>query len=267
VTGEPIACRTRAARLVDRAFVGDLPAWRRRRLRRHLAACASCRARYDRLALADRQLGGRDRLGAAAVADLERTLVAGATSGRRRRAVWAGVGALVTAAVVVLVVSLRDAGPPELRPRGPGVVLGDRMPGVRLFCVEGGTRVVAESRVVPVAGPVPALRCTLDAELQLAYSSPDLEGLTMVAFGRQGQSIRYYAPRAGDAEAVALAPDRVDEPLAWSTRLGVKHDPGAYEVVVRFYDRPVRAEDAAGGVVAPLGELRGRLELVSGSAP
>jgi hypothetical protein len=265
VTDRP-ACAARWARSVDRAFVGDLAAWRRRRLRRHLTGCAACRARYDRLALVDRQLGAGSVVSPRAIALLEHEVVTGATPWTRRRSVWAGLGAAVTACGILLALSLRRDEEPELRPRGDRVVLGDRAPGVRLFCVEDGARVVGDSRVAAVAGGVPALGCTLDAELQLAYSTPDLEGLSMVAFGRRGQSIRYYAPRAGDAESVPLAPDRIDEPLAWSTRLGVKHELGDYEVVVRIFDRSVRATDAVDGTVAPIAELRGRLAITAGGA-
>jgi hypothetical protein len=265
VTDPRPSCGSGFARLVDRAFVGDLPRWRLRRLRRHLATCATCRERYDRLAVVDRQLGGQRDLGVRAIADLEEPVITGAAPRLRRRAVWAGVGALATAGAVLLGLSLRGDETPALRPRGSGIVLGERTPGVRLFCIEGGTHVVAESRVSDVAGPVPALRCTLGAELQLAYSTPDLEGLTMVAFGRRGQSIRYYAPTDGDAAAVPLDPDRVDEPLAWSTRLDVQHEIGEYEVIVRIFDRSVGAADAATGRVDPVAELRGRIEINAGA--
>lgn len=262
-------CTARRARLVERDFVGDLARWRRRRLRRHLRGCDDCRRLYDRLAAADRQLGAGRVLSEAAIDAVGDAVVGSATPWRRRRSVWVGVGSLATAAAVLVALSVRDQARPDLRPRGDGIVLGDRMPGIRLFCVEtdaAGARVVGEARVVSVAGPLPRLRCTLDAELQLAYSSPDLEGLTMVAFGRKGQSIHYYAPRSADAESIPLEPDRIDVALDWSTRLGVKHEPGEYEVLVQFFDRAVIASDAAAGAETPSATLRARLEIVAPGA-
>lgn len=260
-------CGTRYPRLIDRAFVGPIAGWRQRRLRRHLATCAWCRDRYDRLAVVDRQLGlGVGALSPAAIDRLAQVI--GVTR-PDRRAVWAGVGALATAGVVIaLLATGRRDGTPELRPRG-GVVVGDRQPGVRLFCIGGdrdGPKVIAEARVVSVAGLAPPLRCNLDAELQLAYSSPDLEGLTMVAYGRRESTLYYYAPRSADAEGVRLRPDQIDEPLDWSTRLGVKHEAGSYEIVVRFFDRPVTAAEAVAGGSAWLAELRGTMVLEPGGA-
>jgi hypothetical protein len=78
----------------------------------------------------------------------------------------------------------------------------------------------------------------------------------MIAFARRGDEVLYYAPRPGEAQAVSLQADRIDEPLPWSTRLEVRHRVGTYELVVRFYDRPVTVDDEH---VAPLAELRGQL--------
>ena len=262
-------CTARRARLVERDFVGDLSRWRRRRLRRHLGGCDDCRRLYDRLAAADRQLGAGRVLPETAIDAIGEAVVGSATPWIRRRSVWVGVGSLATAAAVLVALSVRDHARPELRPRGDGILLGDRTPGIRLFCVEAdaaGARVAGEARVVSVAGPLPRLRCTLDDELQLAYSSPDLEGLTMVAFGRNGQSIHYYAPRSGEDESVPLVPDRIDMALDWSTRLGVNHQPGEHEVHVLFFDRTVIASDAAAGIETPSATLRARLEIVAPGA-
>jgi hypothetical protein len=143
--------------------------------------------------------------------------------------------------------------------------------GVRAFCVavyDGRAVVIADSRA-GLPGQAPALRCNLDAELQLAYSTPELEGLTMVAFGLQERAVHYYAPRSPEAPAVPLASGRIDEPLAWSTRLGVKHRPGTYDVVVRVFDHPVAAAAAVAGGARPRSELRFTLvvDAEEGSAP
>lgn len=259
-------CRTRFPGLIDRAFVHGLSRWRRRRLRRHLATCAACRRSYDRLEIVERQLGGdREPLSAATVDELGATVVGLATRSTGRRMMWAGIAATATASAIAFVLVPRADAPGELRPRGTGVVAGERFPGARIFCIVGAAgqaRVVAERRLE--SGRMsPPLRCPLDAEIQLAYSTPDAEGLTMVAFSRKETSLLILAPRWGDENAVPLAADRVDESLGWSTRLAVNHTVGSYEVVVRIFDRPVLARAAIEGTVRPISELRGRLELLA----
>lgn len=260
-----MSCRGRFPRLVERAFAGALSPRASRELRRHLAGCASCRVRYERLAAVDRQLGAGAPLARFAADAIEREVLATVEAPRRRFGLWAGVGAAVAAAAVVLLVVVwpRDE---ALRARG-GVGAG-RTPGVRLFCVDpgavldgGAARVVADAAVIASARPTPAIRCRITQELQLAYTTPPRDGLTMVAFARHRDTILRYAPPSGEAVAVDLAPDRVDEPLAWSTRLGVNHVPGSYEVIVRIFDVPVAVDDAIGGAARPLVELRGTLEV------
>jgi hypothetical protein len=257
----------RYQKLVDRAFVRGLPARQRRRLREHLATCEACRERWDRLAVIERRLGG-PRLGDAVIEDIHDAVVPPATRAGPRRAWWAAAAALGAAAsVAVVLLVLRPAPPlePTLTPRGGGAGAA-RAPGVRLFCVAGdGDHVRAETRMVST-GPVPELRCSIDDDLQLAYSTPDREGLTMVAFARMDTSILRYAPPPHDRGAMALAPDRVDELVGWSTRLRAAHRPGTHDVVVRFFDREVPAHDAVAGAIPPLVELRARLELVARGA-
>jgi hypothetical protein len=266
----PRECRRgrRFARRIDRAFVrGASPrVWRA--LRRHIRDCESCRARFDRLALIERAMSPATPFPSAAaervasdltpVRDLDRSAVR-----------WAGAGLAAVAAVAALLLlcRAREHAPHDLQARGHGeersLVPGERQPGVRLFCVTTTgelQRVLDEAAVPETTIPALPLRCILDADLQLAYSTPSLRGLTMVAFARDPEgNVQWYAPRAAADQSIALDPDRVDEPLDWSTRLAVRHAPGTYEIHVRFFRGPVSATAAAEGTVTPVYSLRGRM--------
>lgn len=252
-------CGGRQLALVERAFVGDLGRRGRRRLRSHLVACPTCRGHYDRLALIDGQLGAVapvSRAGIDAVEDAVLDAIA-PPPWHRRPAPWIALGMAAAAAALLVLILRPSTG--QFRERG-GPTSG-RTPGVRLFCVRGDgedARVVAEGRVASVAHPAMVIRCNIGDALQLAYTTPPREGLTMVAFARRDDSILHYAPRPGETSSFPLVADQVDEPLPWSTRLAVRHQLGAYELVVRFYDRPVVLGAES---IAPTAELRGRLEI------
>lgn len=71
-------------------------------------------------------------------------------------------------------------------------------------------------------------------------------------------STQWYAPSDPGASSVPLAADVIDEPLAWSTRLGARHEPGHYEVVARFFFGPVPTSP---GAEQPALELRAHLDI------
>jgi hypothetical protein len=249
-------CGGRRIPLVERMFTGALPRWRRPRVRRHLVDCPVCRTHYDRLALVDAQLGRGTPLSRAGLDAIEDAVLGSvaATPWHRRPSLWIGLGAAATAVALLVVLRTSDDG---LRERGGGA--GGRTPGVRVFCTRGIgdlAYVAADGRVASIAHPAPAITCRLEDTLQLAYTTPSGEGLTMVAFARRADSVLYYAPRPGDTTSVAVLADRVDESLPWSTRLAVRHEVGSYELVIRFYDRPVLVSEET---ATPLVELRGRL--------
>jgi hypothetical protein len=267
VTGDGASCRTRFPALIDRAFVKGIAPRRSGPLRAHVEVCPSCRLRFDRLAAAEGALspgrvlfpGALDRV-AAEVAESRR-------SRWRHPFAWSAAGAvLATAAVLVVVVGTR--GDSELIPRGGSgdeLVPGQRRPGVRLFCLRptgNGADVVAEVTATEPPVPPPVLACIIGGELQLAYSTPGQGGLTMVAFGRdETGTLVHYAPVEAGAPSVALAPDAIDEPLDFSTRLAVKHAPGTYNLVIRFFDRPIIARDATGAAAGQVVEVRAHLEI------
>lgn len=244
------------SRLIERAFVRGLSVRQRRKLHEHLVGCERCRESWERLAAVDRHLGGPSLPIPTIDAICDRVI---ATRVVRHRAVWAAAAGALALALVVLVVRVRSEDP-SLRPRGPGDRVG-RTPGVRIFCIaRTSDQVVAESRMVSTA-PVPTLYCTIDDVLQIAYTTPSLEGLTMIAYARDAQSILYYAPLT-EGSTLPVASDRVDELVAWSTRLEVNHHPGSYELVVRFFDGSVSTRDAIESRIPPIAELRGRLEVL-----
>jgi hypothetical protein len=249
----------RFERWIDRAFVRELSPRKRRLLREHLASCESCRERWQRLALVDRRLGGPVLPDAVREA-IEEAVV---PHPARRRVAWAFSGGLAIAAVAAVLLVIRSPNTDTLQPRGSGE--GGRTPGLRLFCVaHNGAHVVAEARAVS-EGPAPSLRCTIGADLQLAYTTPNLEGLTMIVFGHRDRTILHYAPSAPGV-TILLQRDRVDELVEWSTPLAARHDMGDYDVVVRFFDRPIATPAAIAGHVPAVVELRARLEVV-GDAP
>jgi hypothetical protein len=175
----------------------------------------------------------------------------------------------VTVIVLLITRPTVDRGSEDFRPRGPAnnVTLFDgRPPGARVFCVgddpAGTRRVLADARATESSLPIPTVRCKLTESLQLAYSTPSLEGLTMVVFSQDSAGeIFWYAPRRAGDMALPVVPDAIGRPLDWSTRLGVNHTPGAYDLRVLFFDRPVPAEAAASGQVTPIQALRVHLEL------
>ena len=56
----------------------------------------------------------------------------------------------------------------------------------------------------------------------------------------------------------------VDELLPWSTRLGIKHQPGLVDITVRFLKAPTQASDA---LSAEAVELRASMRLAAGASP
>ena len=255
----------RCLRLIERAFVHGLSARQRSVVREHLSTCDRCQDHWDRLAIVDRRLGGL-ALSATTLDDIRDRIIGDrviAARVGRRHLVWVAAGSLAAVASVLLLLRGRAADT-TLQPRGDGEHIG-RTAGVRMFCVStAGDRVVAEARLVSTP-EVPSLRCTLDHVLQIAYTTPSFEGLTMIAFSRNDDSMHLYVP-SGDGLTVPVAADRIDELIEWSTRLEVNHRPGSYEVVVRFFDRLVSTREAIDSSIVPVVELRGRLEVLTKGA-
>lgn len=254
-------CPRRFSRLVERAFVRGLSARQRRQLRDHLATCPTCQERWERLATIDRVMGG-PTLSPQMIDDIENAVVP--SRGWPSWMLWSGGGGLATVALLVLVVVWGRDERSRFAPRGGGG--GARTAGLRLFCIDRDRDHVQSAVAMVSSGPRPELRCTIDADLQLAYSTPDREGLTMVAFGRMNDSILPYAPPVGVGDMLPLRADRIDQVVDWSTRLAVHHRPGRYEVIARFFDHPVSVADAIDGRISPITELKALLDVVPAPA-
>ena len=259
----PHACARRWSKAIERSFVGKLSTRRYAELRDHVSACEPCRAAYDRLAHLERAIHG-DVFPAPARARAKKLALG--TSRPRLRWVLAPAGALAAAVAALLLWSGTSDelhGRAEFRARGTQAqiepwVSGDREPGVRLFCVElsdSGARVRDEVHMGRGSMPPPELRCTLDDELQVAYSTPNLSGLRMSVFARSqfGATTGFAPPEAGGSP-ISLTRNAIDEPLAWSTRLAADHRIGSYEVSARFY-----LDLASAASAAPIADLRANL--------
>lgn len=255
----------RYQRLVDRAFVRELSVAHSEELRTHLEGCASCRQRWNRLAVIDRQLGG-PHLGDMARSRIGEALIdASSSRSPRHRWRWLAAGtAVATAAIVVLLLWPVPAEHLEFQARGSGHATTGRTPGMRVFCVASDVDDVTHEIHMSSSSFVPTLRCTIDDALQLAYSTPDREGLTMVAFSRLDSTTMIHAPITGSV-TMPLVGDRIDSLVGWSTRLAAAHQPGTYELVVRFFDGAVPLHTAITGVFGSMHELRGTLQITAGS--
>lgn len=259
-----MGCARRYRRWIDAALARGISSRRWQRLRPHLEQCAACRRRYEQVVAIARSLAPGSTLAAFEIDLVGREVLASAAPPPKRTWIF-GAAAASAAAALILVLAL-PRGENGLRPRGHAPAFSGRPPGARVFCVDrdstDGTRVSADVRATELTLQAPVLHCSLENRLQLAYSSPRMENLTMVAFARSTSGdVFWYAPRSSGESALALVPDSVERPLDWSTKLGVNHAPGSYDVHVMFFDAPVRAEDAASGRAVPVQDLALRLEI------
>lgn len=273
----PLMTHGRVRRVIERAFVSRVNPRTWRRVRAHMATCDRCRDHFERLSAGARALSGSDLDGTMLERVGEAVLTPHRRPARTRRAGWfaAGLSAVAAAAVVMLVLLGTRAGDPDTRsgftPRGSldaGVWdPGERKPGVRLFCIEPraeGARVVDEIRAVEHMAISSELRCILGGEVQVVYSTPGSKEVYMVIFSRDDVGVtHYYAPLTGDAPAMALAANVIDEPLEWSTRLKARHAPGRYELHVRFTDRPLPAARVAASSAEVIYELHARMNITT----
>lgn len=246
-----MTCR-KVAPLVDRLFVdGKLPAWRFRRMWRHLGACESCRAYYDRAALAWRAMGpgAEPRQVAHALAD---EIVAAAGVGARRGPARLGAWLVTCAgalAAILLAVRVVIPRPPPKPPGGEFTERGtapSRARGLRAFCLDTSgpgemkVRAAATSAPASAAAP-PSLRCRLSDDLQLAYTlgEGEVEYLTVVGRGEGG--LRFQYEPAPGAPSTTLRPGVIDEPLAERIHLATHHRPGRFRIEALYSRRPLDA--------------------------
>lgn len=226
----------RYIRIIDDMIVRDVEPGEWSELHRHLAGCVSCRARYDRVSLAERMLhGGPGALDTPSSSTLER--LEGAVLGTAapvpmwQRAVqwfaptqrWA-VGVAAAAAVVVLLPFLARSprSHDEFQTRGP-TASHERTAGIRAFCI-------GDEGVTP--------RCARTTQLRLTVSNAGKFAHVFVVGFDDDFNPKWYAPRPPEQQSVA-APDGVDQQIGAAVKLGINHDPGKVRIYAIFSDAPV----------------------------
>ena len=234
------ACRPRARRLVEAAFLGD-PApglWT------HLSACRACRGHHDRLGWLARALGpGRSLSHAAERRIAERLGATPEPPSPSRGARWLAAATAGTASaglVFTLAGTMQPSASLEGSPNSAG-------PAALFMCLEGdgsGSVLVRSSaRAAPLGQDPPELRCSDTGRVQLLYATPEGGPRFLVAFGRnEAGEVFWYAPRSPDAPAEALEPGERDHPLALDLHLASAAPAERLELVVRFLDMPLPAE-------------------------
>jgi hypothetical protein len=231
----------RYLKMIDELILDDRPSGDWHELRTHLAGCASCRARYDRVSLAERMLhGGPDALATPSSSTLRRLEGAVIAPATPRAPAWQrvlawmaptqrwAVGVAAAAAVAVLVPFLaRSPSSPggEFQARGGGP--HERTAGLRAFCVgaEGVTS-----------------RCSRAAQLRLTVSNGGKFQRVFLVGLDDDWTPKWYAPRPPEQQSVA-APEGVDIPVGPAVRLGINHDPGKVRVYALFSDAAVTAQE------------------------
>ena len=233
----------RYIRLIDEMIVGDVGTSDWDELHLHLSGCTTCRARYDRVSLAERMLhGGPKALDTPSSSTLKR--LEGAVVGRvaqpapawQRALQWFAptqrwaVGVAAAAAVVVLIPFLvRSPTPPpggEFQTRG-ATPTHERTAGLRAFCI-------GDEGVTP--------RCARTTQLRLTVSNSGKFGRVFLVGFDDEFNPKWYAPRPPEQQSVA-APDGVDQQIGAAVKLGINHDPGKVRVYALFSDAPVSTQE------------------------
>ncbi|MCU1280054.1 MAG: hypothetical protein JWM53_3600, partial [bacterium] len=213
----------RYSKMIDELIVGEVGTADWNELHAHLAGCASCRARYDRVSLAERMLdGGPKSLDTPSSSTLKRLegAVLGAAAAPLpawRRAIgwfaptqrWA-VGVAAAAAVVVLLPFLARSPMPggapstgEFQTRGGET--HERTAGLRAFCI-------GDEGVTP--------RCARTTQLRLTVSNAGKFQRVYVVGFDDDFNTKWYAPRPPEQQSVA-APDGVDQQIGAAVKLGI----------------------------------------------
>ena len=228
-------------RLIDDMIVRDVEPGEWSELHRHLAGCVTCRARYDRVSLAERMLhGGAAALDTPSSSTLRR--LEGAVLGAAapplpawQRALswlaptqrWA-VGVAAAAAVVVLIPFLARSPKPhdEFQTRGT-TASHERTAGLRAFCI-------GDEGVTP--------RCARTTQLRLTVSNAGKFRDVFVIGFDDDFNPKWYAPRPPEQQSGA-APEGVDQQIGAPVRLGVNHDVGKVRIYALFSDAPVTTQE------------------------
>lgn len=230
---------------IDELIVGEVAPTEWNELRLHLAGCAGCRARYDRVSLAERMLhGGPQALDTPSASTLARLEGAILGDGARRPSAWVrglqwfaptqrwAVGLAAAAAMAVLVPfwlrSPSGGVPPSSGGfQTRGAATPERTAGLRAFCI-------GDEGVTP--------HCLRSTQLRLTVSNGGKFARLFLVGIDDDWAPKWYAPRPPEQESV-VAPSGVDQQVAPPVRLGVNHDLGKVRIYALFSDAPVTAQE------------------------
>lgn len=237
----------------DAADHSEAAAQKWRELRAHVAGCARCRERYNRVSMAERMLHGGagaldspspasfERIGAALLGDADPTATAWQRMVQWLRPQRRWVGGLAAAAALAVLIPFYVARPHSQEFQARGRTAGERQAGVRAFCLDG-TGVSS--------------RCTRASQLRLTISNAGQFRYVFLVGLDEAHAIKWYAPRPSaiaDAPQQALnrapetssiaAPSGIDVPVGDAIRLGVNHDAGPLRIYAIFSDAPVSAAE------------------------
>jgi hypothetical protein len=265
-------CEPKYQRLVDEVIIGDLAGEKWERLRKHLQGCERCRARYNKLVLAERMLaGGPKAAGMPSPAELNR--IARAVLPPERAPAWqrllqwftapravAATGLVAVAAGLLIIPALRGMpddwhkgtvkDPDTFQPRGgkgPVELFSknldgkpvERHAGLRAFCLTA-ERVQA----LDPKGVTPP-RCDRAAQLKLAVSNPGgFRNVFLVGMDAE-HDLKWYAPRPPETQSVSAPPggESADVPVGASVRLAVNHRAGPVRIFALFSDKPISSTE------------------------
>lgn len=230
----------RYIRLIDEMIVGDVPTAQWNELDRHLAGCTSCRARYDRVSLAERMLhGGPNALATPSSSTLKRLEGAVLAAATTREPAWQralqwfaptqrwAVGVAAAAAMVVLIPFLARSPKRGDEFQTRGATTHERTAGLRAFCI-------GDEGVTP--------RCARTTQLRLTVSNAGkFKSVFVVGFDDEFNP-KWYAPRPPEGQSVS-APDGVDQQIGAAVKLGINHDPGKVRIYALFSDAPVSTQE------------------------
>jgi len=256
--------------MIDDVVIDELPAAKWEKLRGHLQACPSCRARYNKAVLAERMLhGGPQAAHRPSPAEFDRIAQAvlahsdGAPASAWTRLLawfsptqrWAT--GLVAAAAIAMIPILSHMNSPKavdeevFQARGgnkggvslyanhPQLKPTERAAGLRAFCLVGD-----KVQSLDPTGATPP-RCDRAGQLKLAVSNPGKFNKVFLVGLDDDHELKWYAPRPPETESVAapLGTDTVDVPVGATVRLVVNHQAGPVRIYALFSDKTIKSAE------------------------
>jgi len=267
-------CKNEYRQMIDEVLIDELPAAKWEKLRKHLAVCPACRARYNKAVLAERMLhGGPQAITHPSPAELDRIAQAVFSTGElaEKPAVakllawfaptqrWATglVAAAAAIALIPILSHMQQTKAPEFQSRGgnkgPVELFSahpkptERSAGLRAFCLKN-------EKVEPLdAKSATPPKCDRADQLKLAVSNPGKYQRVFLVGLDAEHALKWYAPKpnadgslAGVESVPVPPPDAkiepsVEVPVGPSVRLVVNHQAGPVRIYALFSDSPIAA--------------------------